>query len=283
MTRRLLFLVAVLAACADEASPPASILYVADRGANRITSFDGVTGDWLGDVAAVDRPSSMRLGPDGLLYIAAFGGSEVLRVDPHVVAEPGRFYMDTEVLEEPVELIFRGPELVVLGHDTHNAVVIDPGGAMVHDVGYPDMRGAHDFVFGTDGLLYVATGHDVPLGTAVQVWDVELGAMIDHFGTLDQLANATGIAAVGDELYITDYERGLLLSFDRAHQPRVLADGFVHPVAVELGIDGMCYVIDDRGIHRLELDGSYLALVVPTGEHLVGPRSATFVPRDTQL
>ncbi len=282
MTRRLLFLV-VLAACADEASPPASILYVADRGANRIASFDGVTGEWLGDVASVDRPSSMRLGPDGMLYIAAFGGSQVLRVAPQAAAEPGRFYQDTEVLEEPVELIFRGSELVVLGHDTHNAVVIDPGGAMVHDVGYPDMRGAHDFVFGSDGLLYVATGHDVSLGTAVQVWDVELGTMVDRFGTLDQLANATGIAAVGDELYVTDYERGLLLGFDAAHEPRVLAEGFVHPIAVELGIDGMCYVIDERGIHRLELDGSYVALVVPAGEHLVGPRSATFVPRDQVL
>src|SRR6185503_8108354 len=112
----------------------------ADRGANRIVEFDGLTGDWGRDVTSVDRPSSVRLGPDHGLYIAAFGRSEILRID---AGAQHSFFQDTEILEEPVELIFRGRELVVLGHDTHNAIVIDPTGTMTHDVGYPDMRGAH--------------------------------------------------------------------------------------------------------------------------------------------
>src|SRR5262245_17192941 len=97
-------------------------MFVADRSANRILEFDGVSGEWLGDGPSVDRPSSVRFGPDHKMYVAGFGGSEILRVDAGTKSE---FFQDTEILEEPVELLFRGPELVVLGHDTHNAIVID--------------------------------------------------------------------------------------------------------------------------------------------------------------
>jgi hypothetical protein len=209
------------------------------------------------------------------MYVAGFGDSEVLRVDIAARSVTDSFYRNTEILEEPVELIFRGPELVVLGHDTHNAIVIDPSGTMVYDVGYPDMRGAHDFAFGADGFLYVATEHDVTLGTALQVWQVETGAMIHHFGTLDQIANATGIVAIDGDLYVTDYERGTLLRFT-AGEPHVIARGLVHPIAIELGPDGWFYIADDRGIHRYERDGSYVELFIARGEHLVGPRSVTF-------
>ena len=266
-----------MVACGDNLEPsPASVMFVADRGANRIVQFDGVTGEWLGELASIDRPSSVRLGPDRMLYVAGFGDSAILRIDAHNGAPSGMFYKDTEVLEEPVELLFQGAQLVVLGHDTHNAIVIDPSGTMVHDVGYPDMRGAHDFVFGHDGLLYVATEHDASLGTAIQVWDLALGAMIDRFATLDQLANATGITAIGDELFITDYERGRLVRVT-GRDMVVLADDLVHPISIEHGPDGLLYIIDERGIHRFNVDGSYVSLFAPIDEHLVVPRSATFV------
>jgi streptogramin lyase len=260
-------------------------MFVADRTANRILELDGVTGELIAEVASVDRPSSVRLGPDGKLYVAAFGGSEILRFDPAARTTAARFYQDTEILEEPVELLFRDRELVVLGHDTANAVFIDPAGAMVHDVGYPDMRGAHDFTFGPDGLLYVATEHDVSLGTAIQVWDVEAAVMVRHFATLDQLANATGIVEVGGDLYVTDYERGKLIRFTD-DVPTVIARNIMHPIAVELGPDGRLYVIDERGIHRFELDGSYDKLFVASGENLLGARGLSFalvddlVPKD---
>ncbi len=250
-------------------------MFVADRTANRILQFDGRTGELQAEVATVDRPSSVRLGPDGELYVAAFGQSEVLRFNPAARTMTSRFYRDTEILEEPVELLFRASELVVLGHDTHNAVGIDPTGTKVRDVGYPDMRGAHDFTFGADGLLYVATGHDVSLGTAIQVWDVETAVMVRHFGTLDQLANATGIVERDGDFYVTDYERGTLIRFT-GDTPTVIAKNLQHPICVELGPDGMLYVIDERGIHRFEIDGSYDELFVATGEDLIGPRGLSF-------
>lgn len=278
MTRRLLFVAISVAACGDNLEPPApSVMFVADRGANRIVQFDGITGEWLGELASIDRPSSVRLGPDHMLYIAGFGDSAITRIDASG-APSDMFYKDTEVLEEPVELVFHGAELVVLGHDTHNAIVIDPSGAMVHDVGYPDMRGAHDFSFGSDGLLYVATEHDASLGTAIQVWDLALGTMIDRFATLDQLANATGITAIDDALYVTDYERGRLVRFTGPDMV-VLVDDLVHPISIEQGPDGLLYIIDERGIHRYDVDGTYVSLFAPIDEHLVVPRNASFGPR----
>ena len=276
MTRRALvsFLAITAGGCGDNLSAPEpTSLFIADRGANRIVEFDGLTGDWVRDVTSVDRPSSVRLGPDRALYVAAFGRSEILRID---AGASHQFFQDTDILEEPVELLFRGSELVVLGHDTHNAIVIDPTGTMTHDVGYPDMRGAHDFAFAPDGLLYVATEHDVSLGTAIQVWDVNAGTMIGHFGSLDQLANATGIVAQGDDLYITDYERGLILRFTDG-VPTTIADGLTRPVSIELAPDGRFLVIDDRGVHRYDIDGSFITTLIPIGEHLVGPRSSTSI------
>jgi sugar lactone lactonase YvrE len=270
---------AVFAACTDAVeAPPASALFVADRTANRIVRFDGVTGAYEAVVATIDRPSSVLLGPDGSLYVAGFGRSEITRIGLENSEDLGRFYQDTAVLEEPVELLFRGSELVVLGHDTHNAIVIDASGSMVRDVGYPDMRGAHDFVFGADGLLYVAAEHDVVSGMALQIWDVELGTIVGRFGSLDQIANATGVVRIEDALYVTDYERGHLLRFDR-EQSTVLVTGLAHPISLELGPDGLLYVIDDWGIQQFERDGTQVALFVARGPHLVGPRSLTFVAR----
>lgn len=255
-------------------------MFVADRTADRIVRFDGVSGAYEGEVVAIDRPSSTRLGTDGALYVAGFGRSEIVRVDPHTGAILDRFYRDTTVLEEPVELLFRAGQLVVLGHDTKNAVVIDPSGTMVTDLGYPDMRSAHDFAFASDGLLYVATGHDVSTGSALQAWDLERGVLVDRFGGLDEVANATGIVAVGEDLFVTDYERGTLLRVAPDRSITVVTTGLVHPISVELGLDDSLYLIDDWGIQRFDQDGAFLQLLVPRSANLVGARSLTLVPRD---
>src|SRR5688500_6899103 len=105
MTRRFVMFAVTLAACAGEVESPPSIMVVADRTADRIVAFDGVSGEWLGELASVDRPSSMWLGPDGMLYVAGFGRSEILRVDARAGGTPERFYRNTEILEEPVELL----------------------------------------------------------------------------------------------------------------------------------------------------------------------------------
>src|SRR5665647_116760 len=173
---------------------PPSTLFVTDRGGDSILRYDGVTGQFddvfaSGLAARIDRPSSVRLGPSGHLYLAGFGRGDVVRFDVESGAMMDVFYWDTELLEEPVELMFRGDDLVVLGNDTQNAVVIGADGTATRSFGYPEMRAAHDFVMSPDEtMVYVATDTHPQLGSALQVWDATTGTMLRHFGTASELA-----------------------------------------------------------------------------------------------
>lgn len=190
----------------------------------------------------------------------------------------GVFYRNTLALEEPVELLFHGDQLIVLGNDTNNVVVLDPSGRLVANFGARDMQGAHDFAFGPDGLLYVGMPSHVEHGTAIQVWDVATGSLVRHFGTFDQLASATGIAFGNDRIYIADHERDQVVMFDAVTGgPRgVLIDhGLDAPVSLEVGPDGALYIVDATGVKRF--DGQTLSSFIALGAELRQPRSLTFV------
>src|SRR5688572_2076972 len=133
-----LLAVSMVAGCAADpaVSPPAGTVYVADRGGNAILRYDAISGDFADVFAAggdshVDRPSSVRFGSAVNVYLAAFGKGEIVRYDAASSTMMGVFYADTAALEEPVELLFRGDELVVLGNDTNNVIVLDAAGALV--------------------------------------------------------------------------------------------------------------------------------------------------------
>ena len=195
------------------AAAPPGYLFVVDRGGDAVLRYDAATGEFIDVFAAglemrVDRPSSVRLGPDALLYLAGFGRGDVVRYDVRSGAMRDTFFLDSAVLEEPVELLFRGDDLVVLGHDTRSAVVIDRRGQLADELGYPDMRAAHDFAFGPDGLLYVGTDSHPQRGTSLQVWDMDGGAPVREFGARADLDAATGVAFGPDGLlYAADAYR----------------------------------------------------------------------------
>lgn len=269
---------------------PPSTLFVTDRGGDSILRYDGVTGQFddvfaSGLTSRIDRPSSVRLGPSGHLYLAGFGRGDVVRFDVESGAMMDVFYWDTQLLEEPVELLFRGDDLVVLGNDTQNAVVIDAQGAATRSFGYPDMRAAHDFVMSPDeSRIYVATDSHPQLGSALQVWDATTGALIRHFGTASELTSATSVALGGDGLlYACDYERNEVVRFDPATGALVgIVTGLLDaPVSIDFGPDGALYVLDRVGIHRIDPDtGEELSLLITVGDgHNEAPRSFTFVTK----
>lgn len=269
---------------------PPSTLFVTDRAGDSILRYDGVTGQFddvfaSGLASRIDRPSSVRLGPSGHLYLAGFGRGDVVRFDVESGAMMDVFYWDTQLLEEPVELLFRGDDLLVLGNDTQNAVVIDAEGAATRSFGYPEMRAAHDFVMSPDETtVYVATDSHPQLGSALQVWNATTGTMLRHFGTASELASATSVALGGDNLlYACDYERGEILRFDPATGGLVgsvggLLDG---PVSIDFGPDGALYALDRVGIHRIDPDtGEELSLLIAVGDgHNEAPRSFTFATK----
>src|SRR6188508_1253352 len=124
--------------------PQPSTLFISDYRANSIFRYDGVTGEFRGALDQVDRPAGLRLGPNGQLYAAGFGRGEVVRLDVASGRMMDIFYWDTRLLEEPVELEFDRDELVVLGNDTNNIVVLSPDGTVARTFGYPVIRSAHD-------------------------------------------------------------------------------------------------------------------------------------------
>jgi sugar lactone lactonase YvrE len=272
-----------LPAC-ETCDPGMGALYVVDRGGNSILRYDAMTGELLGVFAEgmatrVDRPSSVRLGPDGHLYMAGFGRGEIVRYDVLSGSMMGVFYADTKELEEPVELLFRGDQLVVVGNDTHNAVVLDAAGQLVRNFGAPDMMGAHDAAFGPDGRLYVGVPTHIVHQTAIQVWDVDTGTMERHFGTYDQLASATGIAFGGDLMYVADHERSQVVQFDaRTGGPRgvLIDEGLDRPVSLDVAPDGALYIVDASGVLRFA--AGHLERFITAGDGtLVLPRSISFI------
>ncbi len=296
---RAVLLAAVLAAgCTDGPEAdceacrprPPSTLFVTDRGGDSILRYDGVTGQFddvfaSGLAARIDRPSSVRLGPSGHLYLAGFGQGDVVRFDVESGAMMDVFYWDTQLLEEPVELLFRGDDLVVLGNDTQNAVVIDAKGAATRSFGYPDMRAAHDFVMSPDETtVYVATDSHPQLGSALQAWDATTGTMLRHFGTASELTSATSVALGGDGLlYACDYERNEIVRFDPATGALLgtVTGQLDAPVSIDFGPDGALYALDRLGIHRIDPDtGEELSLLIAVGDgHNEAPRSFTFATK----
>src|SRR5687768_6456234 len=150
---RAIYLLA-LVGCAAEPTQEPGTLFISDYRANAIFRYDGATFDVF---AEIDRPAGMRVGPNDQIYTAGFGRGQVLRHDLNSGQMMGVFYWDTALLEEPVELVWHGDQLVVLGNDTNNIVVLAPDGGLARTFGYPDIRQAHDFVIDRDGRVLVAT------------------------------------------------------------------------------------------------------------------------------
>ncbi len=280
--------IVTLGACTTEPPPPPSTLFVVDRGASTIVRYDGITGAYRDTFAAGDRPSSLRLGPTGNLYLAGFGRGDVTRYAIDSGNNMGVFYWDTTLLEEPVELMFRGEQLVVLGKDTHNLVVLDPDGAVANVVGSADLRAAHDLAIDGDHA-YIGTDTHPQLGTSIQVWNLATGELERQYGTVDQLASATGIALGTDgRLYVCDGQRDQVVVLDPVTGAELdvlvpAASGLLKtPISLDIGPDGALYVLDANGLHRINPHtGDELSLLVDARDgHLAGPRSFTFLTED---
>lgn len=273
--------------CASESSSPvASTLFVSDYQASAIVQYDGATGAFervfaAGSVQRVDRPARVRLGPAGALFSAGFGRSDIVRYAVTSGEMMDIFYWDTGLLEEPVQLRFDGDDLIVLGNDTANAVVISPDGVARRSFGNPVMRAAHDFAIGAERQLYVATDSHPQLGSAVQVWDLATGALLRHFGTIDEVATATSVALDHDGvLYVADGDLDRVVRFDPGTGALldVFAAGFSRPISIDFGPDGAFYVLDAIGLHGFDATGARLGQLIAVGDgHLLRPRSFTFV------
>lgn len=263
-------LLLLVGACAEHQSEP-STLFISDYRASSIFRYDGVTGEYIDTIEEVDRPAGMRLGPHDQLYAAGFGRGEVVRYDVHSGRRMDVFYWDTALLEEPVELLFHDNELIVLGNDTANIVVVGMDGALVRTFGYPLIRQAHDFVIDARGRALVATD------PVIQIWDVASGMQLGEAGR-GHLVLATSITANDDAIFVADWDLDQILEFSPdGHYRRVLIDDVRDPISIDLH-DGALVVLDARGIHTYDAQtGARRTALVPRDDRLLYPRSFTFV------
>ncbi|MGE0395240.1 MAG: SMP-30/gluconolactonase/LRE family protein [Kofleriaceae bacterium] len=289
---KLILGVVAFAGCVEEPSDcetcverPPSTVFLSDRGNDTILRYDGRTGGFEGVFAQgrasrIDRPASLRLGPSGYAYLAGFGIGDVVRYDVASGAMKDVFYWDTRLLEEPLEIAFRGEEVLVMGNDTGNVVVLDAHGDALREIGY--MRNALDMVLAADQrTLYVGVETDT---AAIQVWDVDTGLLVREMGTPSELASGTSLALAKDgSLYACDWQREQILRFDAqtgALIDTVVAPGALRvPVAIDFGPDGALYALDEDGLHRMDPEtGLELQLLVAARDgHNVRPRAFTFM------
>lgn len=233
-------------------------LWLADRDAGAVLRVGAIDGqiEVLADVTqlgplVLGEPSSVRRGPDDALYVTTYSPSGVTRM---AEGDAQSFFSDS-YLEEPVELAFRGDELFVLGNDTGNVVVVDADGQFVRELGYPEMRNAHDMAFGPDDLLYVATSYSVALEGGVQKWDVDAGALVDVLASEEEMGRATGLAFdEGGWLYVADSMHGTVARFDPdgGSFEAIVAEGLDQPVSLAV-VGREMFVADRAGVHRFDV------------------------------
>jgi hypothetical protein len=283
---------ALITACTEDSSEcetcierPPSTVFLSDRGNDTILRYDGRSGNFhsvfaQGRASRIDRPASLRLGPSGYAYLAGFGIGDVVRYDMASGAMKDVFYWDTTLLEEPLELAFRDGEVLVLGNDTGNVVVLDAQGNALREIGY--MRNALDMVLAPDQrTLYVGVETDT---AAIQVWDVDTGMLVREMGRPDELASGTSLAIARDgSLYACDWQREQIVRFDPATgellDTIVMPGSLRVPVAIDFGPDGALYALDEDGLHRMDPEtGLELQLLIAARDgHNVRPRAFTFM------
>ncbi len=265
------------------------VLLVADRATNYVSRWASGAGDFLGHFiepnnTRTNGPTALAFRDDGHAFVANFRRGEVLSYDGFSGRFNRVFFHDSFMLEEPVAIRFRNDHMFLLGNDTRNLLVLDDQGEVVKELGRSVIRYAHDFRFGPDGLVYIATSWDPKRAGMVQVWDVDRGVRVRSFGTADELDEATSLTFGPDGLlYVSDVVSERVVRFDPRTGDMIdtfvdASDGLVRPCALEFGAGADLYVISDVDVLRFHGATGELRSVFVHGESagLVDPRSLTW-------
>lgn len=245
--------------------------YVADVEAAEVLRVDLATGTAERFLGPDDLPP--EAGPHGLqpcslawwgddLLVGNFRSGEVVGVAPdgglaEVVYAPTR---EVPPMEEPVGLAWVGARLAVLGNDTRNVVLLDPGDATTAvQLGELPIRNGHALLPSPDGRsLWVGTSpHDASTGL-VQRYDLVTGERLEAYLPWGELEAATHLAW-GPEgwLWVTDAMAGEVLRVDPVTGAvvDVVASGLDTPVTALPQADGSAWVLEAERVLRVDADG----------------------------
>lgn len=139
---------------------PDGHLYVSQwAGTEKVVRFDGATGALLGEFTStsLDNPMDHAWDAGGNLYVATWSvdgfGGEVRKFDPS-----GTFlgvFIDSSLLEGPVNLWFEGSELRVVDWTTGSVERFDATTGAWLGTWISGLQNAEGYTWGPDGLFYV--------------------------------------------------------------------------------------------------------------------------------
>jgi len=238
-----------------------------------VARYGGETGESKGFFAAggdLERPTGLRFGPDGHLYVSNVGPDNVLRFDGKTGAPLG-VAASHEDLKHPRQLAFRSGRLFVSSRGTNRVLSFDldtgnfigyatkvhPSYTTDH-IGHDGLSQPFGLIHDPDGNLLVAShGTD-----SVRRYDGETGLFIDTFACGNGLVQPRNIVYGPDgNLYVTsgnhrvlrfDGKRGSFIDTFVAPDDN---GGLHDPYGLEFGADGDLYVVSRTTNSVLRYDG----------------------------
>lgn len=198
---------------------------VTDTAASAVRLWaDGAVTTFSGFPKAIVRPTGITADNDGSLFVADTGSGTVWKI-----TEDGKAKVFCEGLTEPMGISFSDGVLYVAECGKSRIVKVENGvvtavagdtetaSGGVYSDGYRDgpalkARFSHpQGVIASDGVLYVA---DTDNRAVRKIADGIVTTVAAQKSGEDRLGAPTGLAVVGDTLYVTDPFAGLLLGFD---------------------------------------------------------------------
>ncbi|MGI9608992.1 MAG: cadherin domain-containing protein, partial [Acidimicrobiia bacterium] len=233
-------------------------------GSTFIGRFDNPSGTYLADLSTtspVDRPHSVAVGPDGLLYINSYWNGLVLRFDPETNTYVDTFVPGADPLVGPSGIAFgANGNLYVADYD--NSVIREYGptgtplGVFASGGG---LNGPGAIAFGPDGHLYVA-GYN---SDSVHKYNGTTGAhmtptFVSSGGNGLNQADGLAIDATGN-VYVSSMLTDEVKRWapDRTYLGNFTSGGsLVRPSGLVFGADGKLYVGSETGNLVKVFDGT---------------------------
>lgn len=277
---------------------PVEQLIVSSWTGNKVGVYDAVSGTFAENLTggAISLAHSVRLGPDGLLYVTSFGNDKIVRYDP---ADELAF-IDTFVaigsggLDGPTDAQFNAAgNLLVTSYNTNSVIEYNgTTGAPIGDFissGSGLLAGAEMMQWKPDGNLLVASGQN----NRVLEYDGATGAFLGNFvtpasgGLIDPHAMTYG---PDGHLYVASFGTDPILRYDGT--TGAFMDTFVPagsggldaPHGMAFGIDGNFYVASFATNSVLRFDGftgDFIDAFLSSGSGgMAGPTHLIFRPRN---
>lgn len=251
-----------------------------------VARYDGETGESKGFFTAggdLKRPTGLRFGPDGYLYVSNVGPDNVLRFD----GNSGDFLgvvASHEDLMHPRQVAIRNGQLFVSSRGSNRVLCFDIDTnsfkgrfSKVHPSYARENSGADDGLSQPFGLIHDPDGNLLVAshGTdSVRRYDGETGVFIDTFACGNELVQPRNVVYGPDgNLYVTsgnhrvlrfDGRKGSFIDTFVAPESGGLHD----PYGLEFGADGNLYVVSrsTKSVLRYEgRNGSFLDSFVSSG------------------